>query len=42
VFPGDTLDFDVWHEGETIAWRARVAARNVTCLDDGRCIIKPA
>jgi acyl dehydratase len=42
VFPGETLDFDLWHESDAIAFRARVAARNVTCLDDGRCVIKPA
>ena len=36
VFPGETISVDLWHEGDTVAFRARVAARNVVVLDRGR------
>ncbi|MGE3251383.1 MAG: MaoC/PaaZ C-terminal domain-containing protein [Hyphomonadaceae bacterium] len=36
VFPGETLSIDIWREGEGMAaFRARVAARNVTALNNG-------
>ena len=36
VFPGETISVDIWHEGDEVAFRARIAARDVTVLDLGR------
>ena len=36
VFPGETISVDIWEEGETLAFRARIAARDVVVLDMGR------
>lgn len=35
VFPGDRMEFDIWHEGRDIHFRARVPERGVTALDHG-------
>lgn len=39
VFPGDTIETDLWHDGATISFRARVPARNVTALNNGRATL---
>lgn len=36
VMPGETISVDIWDEGDEIAFRARIAARDVTVLDMGR------
>lgn len=36
VFPGETITVDLWETGEDIAFRARIAARDVVVLDRGR------
>ena len=36
VTPGETISLDLWREGEALAFRARVAARDVVVLDHGR------
>lgn len=36
VYPGETITVDVWDEGEEVAFRARVAARDAVVLDMGR------
>lgn len=35
VFPGETLVFDTWHEGDGIAFRALVPERGAKVLDNG-------
>ena len=35
VYPGETLRFDLWREGDRVAVRGRVDARDVTVLDRG-------
>lgn len=35
VFPGETLRFETWHEGQGIAFRAWVQERGVKALDNG-------
>lgn len=39
VFPGETIRFEIWHEDGMCRFRARVAARDVTVLDAGRCLV---
>ena len=35
VFPGDRLEFQIWRDGRDIRFRAQVAERGVTALDNG-------
>ena len=39
VFPGETIHTDIWLGEETVSFRARVEARGVTALNNGRCVI---
>lgn len=40
VYPGETLTTDIWSEAGHFAFRARIAARDVTVLDRGRSTIR--
>jgi acyl dehydratase len=42
LFPGETLHTDIWVDGDVVSFRGRVNARNVTILNNGRCLIRPA
>ena len=35
VFPGDTIEFEIWQEGEDVYFRARIPTRQTTALDHG-------
>jgi len=35
VFPGDTITVDLWKDGRSISFEARVAARNATVIKNG-------
>ncbi|MEO0576000.1 MAG: MaoC/PaaZ C-terminal domain-containing protein [Pseudomonadota bacterium] len=37
VFPGDTLETHMWQNGDEVAFRCIVAARNSVVLDNGHC-----
>ena len=39
VYPGETLHTDIWVDGGVVSFRARVAARDVIALNNGRCEI---
>lgn len=39
VYPGETLLTDIWRDGQTVSFRARVAERNVLVLNNGRAVI---
>jgi acyl dehydratase len=41
VFPGETVTVDIWDEGTEIAFRARIADRDVVVLDRGRASFRP-
>jgi len=41
VFPGETVRFQFWDQGDRVSFRARVEARDVTVLDAGRALLGP-
>jgi acyl dehydratase len=40
VFPGETISVDLWKDGNIVSFRARVAARDVTVINNGKCTLK--
>jgi len=42
VFPGETIRFQIWDDGDRAHFRARVEARDVTVLDSGRALLGAA
>jgi acyl dehydratase len=40
VFPGETLSFDLWRDGDVVSFQARVAGRGVTALKNGRTVLR--
>ncbi|MBL8385047.1 MAG: MaoC family dehydratase N-terminal domain-containing protein [Burkholderiales bacterium] len=42
TYPGDVIRLECWKEGDEIAFRARVPAREVTVLSHGRALCAPA
>jgi acyl dehydratase len=41
VYPGDTIRTDIWKDDDIISFRASVAERDVTVLNNGRAVIDP-
>ena len=39
IFPGETLTFDLWQDGEVISFEGRVADRGVVALKNGRAVV---
>ena len=39
VFPGETITVDMWKDGNVISFEARVKARNVTVVKNGRTVL---
>ncbi|MEM7661232.1 MAG: MaoC/PaaZ C-terminal domain-containing protein [Pseudomonadota bacterium] len=39
VFPGETIDVDVWEDGDVLSFEARVADRGVTVIKNGKCLL---
>lgn len=39
VYPGDVITTDMWQDRNVISFRCRVAARDVTVIDSGRCTL---
>lgn len=37
VYPGETIETDMWVDGDTVSFRCRVRERNVVVLNNGRC-----
>ena len=42
VYPGETLSFNLWREGEVVSFEAKVTDRDVTVLRNGKAIIGPS
>jgi acyl dehydratase len=42
VVPGETLVFLLWLDGDIVSFRAIVAERGITVLDNGRALVLPA
>ncbi len=42
VFPGETLELDVWVDGPQISFRCRVPQRDLVIVDNGRCDLQSA
>ncbi|MDE1544043.1 MaoC/PaaZ C-terminal domain-containing protein [Dechloromonas agitata] len=41
VFPGETLSVELWQDGDSVSFRARVRERGVIVLDGGHALIAP-
>jgi acyl dehydratase len=39
VYPGETVATDLWVDGGVVSFRCRVAERDVTVLNNGRCVL---
>ncbi len=39
VYPGETIRTEMWRDGETVSFRARVVERDVVALNNGRAVI---
>jgi acyl dehydratase len=39
VFPGETVTVDLWRDGETVSFEARVKERGVTVIKNGRSLL---
>ena len=42
VYPGETLRFDLWRDGNDISFRAWVPTRDVKVLDNGYATLRPS
>ncbi len=40
VFPGETIETDIWVDGDTVSFRCRIPARNIVAIDGGRCLLR--
>ena len=40
VFPGDTITVDLWVDGKTVSFEARVKARNATVIKNGKTVLR--
>mgnify|MGYP003571020640 FL=1 len=39
VFPGETILVDIWQDGKTVSFRARVKERDVVVINNGKCTL---
>lgn len=39
VFPGETILVDIWKDGKTVSFRARVKERDVVVINNGKCTL---
>ena len=41
VYPGETIDTEIWVDGDAVSFRCRARERNAVVLDHGQCHIAP-
>ena len=39
VYPGETIVTDIWVDGKTVSFRAKLKERDVTVINNGRCML---
>ena len=39
VYPGETIRTEMWRDGETVSFRARVVERDVLALNNGKATL---
>ena len=39
VYPGETITLDAWKDGNVLSFTAKVKARNVTVINNGKCTL---
>ena len=39
VYPGETVTMDLWKDGKVISFEAKVKARNVTVIKNGKTVL---
>jgi len=39
VFPGETITVDLWRDGDVVSFEARIAARGVTVIKNGKTVL---
>lgn len=42
AFPGDTIDTEVWRDGDTVSFRCRAKERDVVIVNNGKCVLRRA
>jgi acyl dehydratase len=40
VYPGEAITTEIWIEGEIVSFRCKVEERNVTSINNGRCVLR--
>jgi acyl dehydratase len=40
VYPGETIATEIWVDGKIVSFRCRVAARDVTVINNGKCTLQ--
>jgi acyl dehydratase len=39
IYPGETIDVDIWRDGNVVSFRCRVSDRNLVVMDNGKCTL---
>lgn len=42
AFPGDTIDTEIWRDGDTVSFRCRARERDIVIINNGKCVLKSA
>lgn len=40
AFPGDTIDTEVWRDGQIASFRCRARERDIVIINNGKCVLK--
>lgn len=42
VYPGETIETDIWVDGDVVSFRCKVVERGVTSINNGKCLLRRA